>query len=203
MGIKSDLSPECQKFVKKLFAFFSKEKTTKKPIVSFDRVYQKKSKALGVSYTSVHRIMNGKRTCKWNGLKERANILNDFDHCVIKRTIHGLYSRKIAPTVSIIHKEIQNSIKISKSKLIEEFCTIKCILSMIGVIIWERSNLLGKQGMISCTRMKHGLTNITAHIICGFRMMGLMPQKYPRVKANVWLFSMQVREVRVWLTAAI
>jgi hypothetical protein len=64
MGIKSDLSPECQKFVKKLFAFFSKEKTTKKPIVSFDRVYQKKSKALGVSYTSVHRIMNGKRTCK-------------------------------------------------------------------------------------------------------------------------------------------
>jgi hypothetical protein len=27
---------------------------------------------------------------------------------------------------------------------------------MIGVIIWERSNLLGKQGMISCTWMKHG-----------------------------------------------
>jgi hypothetical protein len=40
MGKKSDLSPECQKFVKKLFAFFSKEKATKKPIVSFDRVYQ-------------------------------------------------------------------------------------------------------------------------------------------------------------------
>jgi hypothetical protein len=39
MGKKSDLSPECQKFVKKLFAFFSKEKGTKKPIVSFDRVY--------------------------------------------------------------------------------------------------------------------------------------------------------------------
>jgi hypothetical protein len=43
-----DLSPECQKFVKKLFAFFSKEKATKKPIVSFDRVYQRTSKALGV-----------------------------------------------------------------------------------------------------------------------------------------------------------
>jgi hypothetical protein len=53
---KSDLSPECQKFVKKLFAFDSKEKATKKPIVSFNRVYQKTSKALGVSYTSVHRI---------------------------------------------------------------------------------------------------------------------------------------------------
>jgi uroporphyrinogen-III synthase len=39
------------KSVKKLFAFFSKEKATKKPIVSFDRVYQKTSKALGVSYT--------------------------------------------------------------------------------------------------------------------------------------------------------
>ena len=117
MGKKSDLSPECQKFVKKLFAFFSKEKATKKPIVSFDRVYQKTSKALGVSYTSVHRIMNGKRPCKSNRHKERANIFDDFDHCVIKRTIHGLYSRKIAPAVSIIYKEIKDSIKISKSKL--------------------------------------------------------------------------------------
>ena len=59
MGKKSDLSPECQKFVKKLFAFFSKEKATKTPIISFDRVYQRTSKALGVSYTSVHCIMNG------------------------------------------------------------------------------------------------------------------------------------------------
>ena len=52
------------KVCKKLFAFFSKEKATKKSIVSFDRVYQKTSKALGVSYTSVNRIVNGKRTCK-------------------------------------------------------------------------------------------------------------------------------------------
>ena len=77
-----------------MFAFFSKEKATKKPIVSFDRVYQRTSKALGVSYTSVHRIMNDKRPCKSNRPKERAKILEDFDHCVIKRTIHGLYSRK-------------------------------------------------------------------------------------------------------------
>ena len=69
-----------------------------------------------MSYTSVHRIMNGKS----NRPKERAKILDDFDHCIIKRTIRGLYSRKIAPTVSIIqnvHKEIKDSIKISKSKL--------------------------------------------------------------------------------------
>jgi hypothetical protein len=46
MGKKSDLFPECQKFAIKLFAFFSKEKATKKPIVSFDRVYQRTSKAL-------------------------------------------------------------------------------------------------------------------------------------------------------------
>jgi hypothetical protein len=38
--------------------------------------------------------------CKSNRPKERATILDDFDHCVIKRTIHGLYSRKIAKTVS-------------------------------------------------------------------------------------------------------
>jgi hypothetical protein len=62
-------------------------------IVSFDRVYQKTSKALGVSYTSVHRIMNGKRPCKSNRPKERAEFFDDFDHCVIKRTIHGLQNR--------------------------------------------------------------------------------------------------------------
>jgi hypothetical protein len=81
------------KVCEKLFAFFSKEKATKKPIVSFDRVHQKTSKAMGVSYTSVHRIQNGKRPCKSNRHKERAKILDDFDHCVIRRTTHGLYSR--------------------------------------------------------------------------------------------------------------
>jgi hypothetical protein len=53
--------------------------------------------------------MNGKRPCKSNRPKERAKILDDFDHCVIKRTIHGLYSRKIAPTVSIIHKVLNSA----------------------------------------------------------------------------------------------
>jgi hypothetical protein len=61
--------------------------------------------------------MNGKSPCKSNRPKERVKMLDDFDHCVIKRTIHGLYSRKIAPTVSIIHKEIRDSIQILKSKL--------------------------------------------------------------------------------------
>ena len=46
MGKKSNLSPECQKCVNKLFVFFIKEKATKKPIVSFDMVYQRTSKAL-------------------------------------------------------------------------------------------------------------------------------------------------------------
>jgi hypothetical protein len=55
-----------------------------------DRVYQRTSKALGVSYTSVHHIMNDKRPCKSNRPKERAKILDDFDHCVINRTIHGI-----------------------------------------------------------------------------------------------------------------
>jgi hypothetical protein len=95
MGKQSDLSPECQKFVRKLFAFFSKEKATKKPIVSFDRVYQWTSTALGVSYTSVHRIVNDKRPCKSNRPKERAKILDDFDHCVIKRTIHVYFHGKL------------------------------------------------------------------------------------------------------------
>ena len=92
---------------------------------------------------------------------------------------------KIAPTVLIIHKEIKDSIKISKSKLTLTLIDLGYTYKKIGDNRRERSNLLGKQSMISCTWMKHGLTKITAQIICGFRMMGLMPQKYPRAKANV------------------
>ena len=84
------------KVCKKVVCLFWKEQATKKLIVSFDRVYQCTSKALSVSYTSVYRIMNDKRPCKSNRPKETTNILDNFDHCVIKRTIHGLYSRKIA-----------------------------------------------------------------------------------------------------------
>jgi hypothetical protein len=90
------------------------------------------------SYTSVHRIMNGKRPCNSNRPTERVNMLDDFDHCVIKRTIHGLYSRKIAPTVSIIHKEIKDSIKISKSKLFGDKSDCLPILQNI-TIIYERN----------------------------------------------------------------
>ena len=49
--------------------------------------------------------------------KKELNFLTTLIIVLFKRTIHGLYSRKIAPTVSIIHKEIKDSIKISKSKL--------------------------------------------------------------------------------------
>ena len=59
LSVKSFSQPlGCQKFVKKLFAFFSKEKATKKPIVSFERVYQRTSKALGVSYTMVRGLVS-------------------------------------------------------------------------------------------------------------------------------------------------
>ena len=51
-------------------------------------VYQRTSKALGVSYTSVDRIMNDKMNCKSNKPNERPTILDDFGHCVIKRTSH-------------------------------------------------------------------------------------------------------------------
>ena len=82
---------------KKVVCLLSKEKATKKPIASFDRVYQKTSKAVGVPYTSVHRIMNGKRPCKSNRPKERAGFFDDFDHCVLKEQstvyIHGKLHR--------------------------------------------------------------------------------------------------------------
>jgi hypothetical protein len=70
-------------------------------------------------------IINDKRPCKSNRPKERAKIVDDFDHCVIKRTIHGLYSWKIAPTVSIIHKEIKDSTRISNLSTFVNTCFIQ------------------------------------------------------------------------------
>ena len=94
-------------YKKSCLTFLVRKRQRRNPLSHFQRT----SKALGVSYTSVHRIMNGKRPCRSNRPKERAKTLDDFDHCVIKR-IHGLYSRKITSTVSIIHKEVKDSIKI-------------------------------------------------------------------------------------------
>ena len=131
--------------------------------------------------------MNGKRPCKSNRPKERAKILDDFDHCVIKRTIHGLYSRKIPPTFSIIHMEIKDSIKISKSKLtltlVDLGYTYKRISDNRRVlydqvsIINDRCNYLRKiksfreAGYDIVYMDETWLTKITAQIICGFRMM--------------------------------
>jgi hypothetical protein len=59
MGKKSDLSAECQKFVKKLFAFFSKEMQRRSQLSHLIGyiVYQKTSKALGVSYTFFYKYI--------------------------------------------------------------------------------------------------------------------------------------------------
>jgi hypothetical protein len=43
--------------------------------------------------------------------KERKKTLDDFDRCVIKRTVHSMYNREIAPTVSKIKKEIEDTIQ--------------------------------------------------------------------------------------------
>ena len=61
--------------------------------------------------------VNGKSPPESNRPKERKKTLDDFDSCVIKRTVHSMYNRKIAPTVSKIKKEIEDTIKISKSTL--------------------------------------------------------------------------------------
>jgi hypothetical protein len=46
--------------------------------------------------------------------------------------IHGLYSRKISPTVSIIYKEIKDYIKISKSKFTLSFIDLGYSYNKIG-----------------------------------------------------------------------
>ena len=107
----------------------------------------------------------------------------------------------MAPTVSLIHKKIKDYIKISKSKLTLTLIDLGYTYKTIGnnrrvlydqvSIINDRCNYLRKiksfreAGYDIVYLDENGLTKITAQIICGFRMMGLMPHKYPRVKANV------------------
>ena len=70
-------------------------------------------KAASISYSSVYRVVLNPTDRK----KERKKTLENFDRCVIKRTVHSMYNRKIDPTVSKIKKEIEDTIKISKSTL--------------------------------------------------------------------------------------
>jgi hypothetical protein len=162
-----------------LFVFLNKEKATKKPIISFDRVYQKTYKAL-VCLTLQCTVLWMVRVLA--SQIDQKKELKFWTTCIIVLLkeqsmvyIHG--KLLITPIIDNRHLVVQNSsiityffISISKINetyldfdiLIESFISLcKCLLSMIGVIIWERWNLLGKQDMISCNWMKHGLTKIT------------------------------------------
>ena len=64
------------KVCKKVVCLFLVRKRQRRSQLSHLIGYIKRhlSKALGVSYTSVHRIMNDKRPCKSNRPKERADF---------------------------------------------------------------------------------------------------------------------------------
>jgi hypothetical protein len=117
MGKTKDLSKDCKNIVLNLFKFFQLEKARGRPLYSPDNLIKRTCKAAGISYSSVYRVVNGKSPPESNRPKERKKTLDDFDRCVIKRTVHSMYNRKIAPTVSKIKKEIEDTIKILKSTL--------------------------------------------------------------------------------------
>ena len=116
MGKKSDLSPECQKFVKSCLPFLVRKRQRRSQL-SHLIGYIKRHLKLWVCLTLECTVL-------WmvRGLVSQIDPKKELKFWTtfisfIKRTIHSLYSRKIAPTISIIHKEIKDSIKISKSKL--------------------------------------------------------------------------------------
>jgi hypothetical protein len=117
MGKTKDLSKDCKNIVLNLFKFFQLEKARGRPFYSPDNLIKRTCKAAGISYSSVYRVVNGKSPPESNRPKERKKTLDDFDRCIIKRTVYSMYNRKIAPTVSKIKKEIEDTIKISKSTL--------------------------------------------------------------------------------------
>jgi transposase len=113
MGKTKDLSKDSKNIVLNLFKFFQLEKARGRLLYSPDNLIKRTCKAAGISYSSVYRVVNAKSPPESNRPKERKKTLDDFDRFVK----HSMYNRKIAPTVSKIKKEIEDTIKISKSTL--------------------------------------------------------------------------------------
>ena len=105
MGKTKDLSKDCKNIVLNLFKFFQLEKAWGRPLYSPDNLIKRTCQAAGISYSSVYRVVNGKSPPESNRSKERKKerkkTLDDFYRCVIKRTIHSMYNRKIKKKLKI------------------------------------------------------------------------------------------------------
>jgi hypothetical protein len=84
MGQTKNLSKDCKHIVLNLFKFFQLENARGRPLYSPDNLIKRSSKAAGIFYSSVYRVVNGKSPPESNRPKERKKTLDDFDRCVIK-----------------------------------------------------------------------------------------------------------------------
>ena len=87
MGKTKDLSKDCKNIVLNLFKFFQLEKARGRPLYSPYNLVKRTCNAAGISYSSVYRV----ERYKSNSPTERKKTLDDFDRCVIKRTVHSMY----------------------------------------------------------------------------------------------------------------
>jgi hypothetical protein len=116
----------------------------------------------------------------------RVRVSLDFDIL-----LESFISLCIIETVGAIFREYKSWIVLlitrwsKSSKILALSLLLFDLQGLLSFIIrCTEVHLLGKQGMISCTWMKHGSTKITAQIICGFRIMGPTPQKIPSGKGK-------------------
>jgi hypothetical protein len=65
MGKAKDLLKDCKNIVLNLFKFFQLEKARERPFYSPDNLIKRTCKAAGISYSSVYRVVNGKRVSKY------------------------------------------------------------------------------------------------------------------------------------------
>jgi hypothetical protein len=73
------LSKDCKTIVLNLFKFFQLEKARGRPLYSPDNLIKRTCKAAGISYSSVHRVVNGKSLPESNRPKEKKTTLDDSD----------------------------------------------------------------------------------------------------------------------------
>ena len=116
-------SDDAINLVSNLYKALSREKSRKTLITSMDRVIERICNYVGLSRGCIRTILkkkektgdSSKMTPKLKSGKKV--ILDSFDRGIINRKIQSMYGQKIAPTVSKIQTQVQDTIRVSKTTL--------------------------------------------------------------------------------------
>ena len=93
MGKTKGLSKDCNSIV------LNPLKARRRPLYSPDHLIKRTCKAAGISYSSVHRVVNGKSPPEFNRPKEKRKLLLILTVALLNRPFIACTTGKLQPTV--------------------------------------------------------------------------------------------------------